>query len=73
MDDPSAAYFVFQSGEPSIEFLGALKGIHAQYCIQKDTYVQFRIQGRWSWYGRPNEAVEKGDFRRGARRGFAMM
>ncbi len=28
VDDPGATHFVFQSGEPSVEFLGALKGVH---------------------------------------------
>jgi hypothetical protein len=40
MDDPGATCFVFQASEPSIEFLGALKGIHVRYCIQMDTDAQ---------------------------------
>lgn len=54
MDDPSTTYFVFQAGEPSIEFLGALEGIHAPHCIRRDTNVQSRMQGEWYRYGRPN-------------------
>jgi hypothetical protein len=40
MDYPGATHFVFQAGEPSIEFLGALKGVHAPHCIRRDTQVQ---------------------------------
>jgi len=29
MDYPGATHFVFQAGEPSVEFLGALKGVYA--------------------------------------------
>ena len=40
MDDPGATCFVFQAGEPSVEFLGTLKDVHALQCIQLDTDMQ---------------------------------
>ena len=40
MDDPGAAYFVFQAGEPRIEFVGSFKVIHTRNCIHLDTFMQ---------------------------------
>lgn len=40
MDNSGAPHFVFQAGEPSVEFPGTLKGIHALQCIRSDTNIQ---------------------------------
>lgn len=42
VDDPGATHFVFQGDESSVEFLGALKSVHALNCIRLDTITQGR-------------------------------
>ena len=41
-DDPVATHFVFQAGEPIVEFLRALKGVHTPHSIRTDTKMQPR-------------------------------
>ena len=44
--DTGAPDFIFQAGEPIVEFLGALKGIHRPHCIRSDT----GMQSRWGYF-----------------------
>ena len=40
MEDPGATDSVFQASKPRVEFLGALKDVHAIQCIRMDTAMQ---------------------------------